>query len=548
MKALLLSLLLAGPAFADGLDESVSFSRNADFYATGATLGADTDGDEKVDLLYPSATVQVNAGDLAPGAVVQQALLYWAGSIPDMDDCGGPSTMDDEVDLTTPGAPSAVRITADACACDAAGAMAYDIQACKADVSQLVQEDGTALAGNWTVAGFDALVDNGSTHNASFAIVLFYSAPNLPSRRLTLYDGLQRMDNDSGTFSLTGLEIDDPPAGELTWYALEGDISGSSDEEVSVAGFPGGGPLVLSDPWNPANNPMNRTINTTTPPQEGVIGVDVDAFDISEALAPGDSRLDVTWTADMDKWWMVFQVVGVNVFHAALASNSSLRWSLLRDENLDGAVGPGDTLRYIAELTNGGDGNAVVDVELPLPPEAMAGSVIGTAGGVDTSSAVVLSVDGVAVPAGDTVIVEFDVIVAQVPDGSEMVAEAEYTLVPEGSLGRLTADPVIIHVDTDGDGIWDAGDPCPEVAGDCDGSADGGDLDGDSGRAPPRQTGCGCSSGGAPGWGLLLLPLLALVRRRGLTPSEPAPTVRDVSSTRTSEHHHHHHPVRGWRV
>ena len=521
MRLLLLLLLLPATAPAESLTERVSFSRNADFFATGATLAADTDGDTNVDLLLSQATVQVTAGDLVPGATIQQALLYWAGSVEDMDDCdpSAPSAIDDQVELLTPDAPFPAVVAAQACYCDAAGAMAYDVQACRADVTGLVQDSGTALVGAWTLTGFTALIDNGSTHNASFAIVLFYTASELPNRRLTLYDGLQRMNDDSGTFSLTGLDVDDPPSGDLTWYVLEGDIGGSSDEEVSVQGWPGGGPLVLSDAVNPPNNPMNRTINTTVPPQEDVIGVDIDSFDISAALAPADTSLDVTWTADSDKWWAVFEVVGVNVFYAAFSAQSSLRWSLIDDADGNDVVGPGDTLRYMAELVNGGDGNADLDVELPLPPEAAGGAVVELAGGVNTSSSFVLSVDGVPVPAGATALIEFDVIVADVPDGSEMEVVLDYVVRPEGALGQLVADPALVHRDGDGDGIFDWDDPCPDVPGttcvDDDDDAVGADDDDD--RSPPRQSGCSCRSAGsrASGWpAVMLLGVAGAAARR----------------------------------
>lgn len=48
--------------------------------------------------------------------------------------------------------------------------------------------------------------------------------------------------------------------------------------------------------------------------------------------------------------------------------------------------------------------------------------------------------------------------------------------------------------------------------------------DDDVGRPAPRQSGCGCASGGAGsvGWIALLVPALWRRRRRGLDPSPPA--------------------------
>lgn len=517
-----LLLLLAPPAFAEPLTEAVSFSRNADFFATGATLAVDTDNDSNVETLRPEAMVQINEADLAPDAVVQQALLYWGGSIHDYGDCDPSlvSTIDPDVEVIVPGG-APVLVTADVCHCDAAGAMSYDVQACRADVTNLVLGGGAELTGNWTVGGFQAWLDDVSTHNASFALVIFYTAPDLPQRRLTLYDGLQRMSQNSTTLELDGIEVNDPPSGDLTWYVLEGDIGGSTGEGVTAQGRPGGTLQWLSDAVNPPGNPMNRTINTTQPPQEGVIGVDVDTFDLTAAVAAGDTSLDVTYTADSDKWWIVFNVVGINIFYSAFGDDSQLRWSLLEDRDGNGEPSPGDTLRYTVELVNGGTGNASVDVVFPLPPEAAAGAVVNAGGGTNGSSGLTLRILSVPVDAGSDAVIELDVELADVPDGTVMEASADYSVQPEAGAGVLTADAVTIRRDGDGDGAFDQDDNCPDLPNDQqDSDGDGvgdacgdGDDDDSAGVADeaPRQ-GCGCGAGGSAA-----LPLLWLlgVRRRG---------------------------------
>ena len=113
----------------------------------------DTDGDGAVDVLLGSASVGVESGDLAQGAFLQQALVYWGGTIAENANCGGPdSSIDETVEITVPqGAPTTV--TADACFCSGADNQSRDVQACRADVSALVTEAGGQLGDRGTLGG-----------------------------------------------------------------------------------------------------------------------------------------------------------------------------------------------------------------------------------------------------------------------------------------------------------------------------------------------------------------------------------------------------------
>ncbi|MCO4772481.1 MAG: DUF11 domain-containing protein [Deltaproteobacteria bacterium] len=488
------AILAPGLALADTpLAERFSFRRASDFFATGATLAEDTDNDDKVDTLRDSATVLVEELDLAPGAFLQQALIYWGGTIAENANCAGPdSSVDAEVLVTVPGG-SATMVTADTCYCSGADNQSRDVQACRADVSSLVQGAGGQLLGPWTVGSFQANIDDGDVDTASFSLVLIYGAPDLPARQLTIYDGLRTMRYDEVSFQLDDLEVDDPPAGELTLYALEGDIGGSDDESVMARGLPGGRSMLLSDDVNPAQGLINRTINTTYPPQEGVVGVDIDTFDISDALVAGDTSLEVTYAADSDKWWLVFNIVGVRLFFSEF-SQSSLSWTLSDDADGDGAPTPGDELRYTAELVNSGEGNATVSLTADMPPEAASWSLLSTEGGADNSTAAALSVDGVAVDAGGSARVDFVLRIAEVPEGTPI--RVAMSFAADGGGGGLLEAPEV----TVGSGS------VSDTFGDDD---DDGRIDGE------WSQGCACSSAAAstsPPWAVLLL--LGLLRRR----------------------------------
>ena len=482
-------VLGAAPAAADEpLSARFSYQRSSDFFATGATMAISTDGDESPDTPVDPASVTVLASDLAASPTLQQALLYWGGSVPQPGaDCAG--ALDQDVVLSWPGGTAAV--TGDACFCSGAGAASYDVQACRADVTELV---GGAMTGTWSVSGFDAQIADTSTSNASFSLVLIYGAPSLPPRQITVYDGLLTMANTAISLDLTGLAIDDPPIGDLTWYTLEGDVGGSNGERVEVYSTPRGAPFVPSDPLNPADNPMNRTINTTTPPQADVFGVDIDALDISAGLAAGDTAVTVEYSAGADKWWIAYNIVGVDVFFPSFQEGSSLSWAIVEGGG-DGDVHGGDVLRVTAELVNGGEGNAVVTLRAPVDP-LFSGVQVVEADGVDGSSPSEVVITNLAIPSGGASVVRWELTVGEVDANLGLDLTAEWSVPAEGTSGVLQAPHLVVLA---GEG------------GDDDDSAFGFGDD-DDGRGV-SQAACGCATSGGGGWVAIAL-VAAIARRR----------------------------------
>lgn len=513
MRALMTRFALAGSAaalallsspltFADQpLTQLSTWSGSLDFFATGAPLAEDgADGDTTlVDTLLASASVDVSTTNVLAGAELVAAYIYWGGSIVN-DDCVG-ANIDDAVDFTPPGAATPTAVTADACYCSDAGAFGYDVQLCRADVTSLV----TTINGTYTVGGFAALIENSSTNNASFSLVLVYEDGTLPPRRIGLWDGVQTMhvdENATEVITLSGLDIDSPPQGDLTWYALEGDFGGSEGESVSVAGVPGGGSVVLGDALNPTTNPMNHTINTTTPPQDFSIGVDIDRFDITAALANTDTAVEMTYTAGDDKYWIAYNIVGVNVFEPFFGADSNKSWALEIDADANATPSVGDTVRYTVELVNTGTAVGVVDVDDLIPAEAASWQLVDAGGGADASTTSALAVNGITVAAGAAEEVVFDVVLADVPDETVMANTADFDATPDGDAGSLVAPDVTIRRDADADTVFDNDDNCPADPnpGQEDGDNDGlGDACDTSGSGGVGGTGAGGAAVGGAG-------------------------------------------------
>ena len=453
-------LLCSSVAHADEpIVQRQTWSGHLGFFASGAPLAVDgPDADTtSVDQLAQPATVQVPAADLPPGAQLIAAYLYWGSSIPNSE-CADITDIDDSVDLSAPDS-ALVPIVADDCFCSVAGSMAYDVQLCRSDITASI----TTLEGEYAVSELDALISNETTHHASFSLVIVYWAPELPPRRVALYDGLLTMANDTNVeeiITLGGLDIDDPAVGDLTWYVLEGDEGGSSGEGAEVTGLPGGAQLTLADAINPAGNPMNHTINTTTPVQTESLGVDIDRFEIDAALDPSDDAVQLRFTAGIDKWWLAYGIVGVNVFEPVLADLSGKGWMLRDDADGDGSPSSGDTIRFTIRLRNTGNAEAMVTVVDPIPMAAASWALADAAGGTDASAGDTLIVEDIPLSVGGEANVLVDVVLDDVAPGTEVVNVAEYVAQPGSVAGSLVAPALVVGEPTAGDstGVDSTGD------------------------------------------------------------------------------------------
>jgi len=495
--ALLLSLTATGSARADEpLALRRSWAGKLDYFSTGAPLATDTNNDGKVDKPAQPSTVTVGASDLAPGAVLDAAYLYWGATRP-ATNCQ-PDKLDREVSFTPPGGP-ATPVMAEVCHCSASPG--YDMQLCRAEVTAQLG----ALAGEYAVEGLDALIMNGDTNNASFALVLVYGAESLPQRRIGLYDGLLGLSGSgtpTTTVSFSEVDVSDPPQGDLTWYALEGDTAVNQNEFVEVKALPGGGQAKLGDAINPPNNPFNRTINTSEPPQTGVTGVDVDRFSLAGILKAGDDSLEVTYSAGLDKYWIAFNVIGVDVFEPLFSASSSKSWALSQDLGGDGQPSAGDTVTYTIFLENTGTAPGTVTLSDEIPAGAASWQLVADGGGVDKSVGDTLVIEDLTLLPGQSLAVVLEIVLADLPDNTPVLNVAE--LSGDGGPVELVAPVLLLRRDGDGDAVFDSDDNCPELANpdqadaDLDGVGDACEAVGTSGDASsgePGSSGDDASSG-----------------------------------------------------
>ncbi|MDX9721979.1 MAG: MopE-related protein [Myxococcota bacterium] len=465
-------LFTALPALADEpITLRQTWQGNIDYFMTGAALATDgSDSGGEADTLLPQVSFDVTSSDVPVTATLESAILYWGGTQnqPSGGACSTTSTVPDKVvQLTLPGGSVHTVTAADIdCYCADGGASSYDMWVCHAVVTDLFTSSSAPIIGTYTVGSYSGKISNSATDNASTTLLLVYSDNSLNPRQVSLYDGNLTMASSTEVVSLTGLDIDSPPSGKLTYYALEGDVGAGTGnkEQVAVNGNPGGaGPLVLTDVINPANNPMNGTINTTDPVQSGLVGVDIDQYDISAALTARDSSLDVTYNATSEKWWIAVNVVGFDTYDPNFALTSTKTSVLHLDLDSDGAADVGDTVRYTISLRNSGNEQGSVSVTDAIPAQAASWNFISTSHGSNASSGNTLRVNNIVVaPLGMATIV-FDVVIANVPDETWMYNSFTWSAPLEGGAGgSAAASGVLLRRDRDGDGWHDNDDNCPD--------------------------------------------------------------------------------------
>jgi len=447
--------LFASPSFAnEPLQLRQTWEGKVSSFMTGVPMAYDTNNNQRADKLILPAVVQVPSSAVPNGVTLKAARLYWGGTQAQMgDDCTG-SAPDREVRISRP--DGAVRnIIADRCYCSGADATSYDVWVCHADITA---DAGDQIVGQWSIDDYEGLIADGSTDTASAAFLFVYEKDDLPPRRVALYDGNYVLSNQEVTFRLD-VNVDTNPDGDLTFYVMEGDIAGEGNEFVRVDGIPGNaGPILLEDDINPADNPFNRTINTTDPPRTGVVGVDVDRFDITAALTPGDTAVDVTYSAGEDKVWLAVNVIGVNLFDPVLSQKSFKSLSVMGEVAM-----PGDTVRYEIHLENTGNEAGTVTLTDELS-EHFASWTLVSGAGVDMSTATTLRLQNVSVAPGQSIKVLIDAVIGPVEDNTVISNLASWSQPAEGGYpGEVVAADLIVRSDRDGDGVFDDDDNCPDV-------------------------------------------------------------------------------------
>ncbi|MGB5260871.1 MAG: hypothetical protein WBO34_10175 [Gammaproteobacteria bacterium] len=280
-----------------------TFVGDLDYAATGGTLRTQPNTGNACAVTNSGSA---NLSGIPAGSTITAAYLYWAGS---------GSTPDNNVTL------DGVAISADRSFTETftVGGTNYDFFSGFEDVTSQVSTKGN---GTYTFANL--AVNNGSPHCAvsavmsGWSLLVIYENPAEPLRVINVFDGFQFFRGSSialpsSNFIIPATGIDGKH-GILTWEGDSGNSTslGGFNETLTFNG------IALTDGFNPANNQFNSTINMLG--NNTAYGVDLDIYDISALLSPGDTSATSVYSSGQDLVLLSMEVLSVtNVPIADLA-------------------------------------------------------------------------------------------------------------------------------------------------------------------------------------------------------------------------------------
>ncbi|WP_082960184.1 beta strand repeat-containing protein [Maribacter hydrothermalis] len=308
------------------------FDGRYDYATTGGTLRTGNN-----DSRATSAAITTNSSNqltsIIPNTgVVEKAYLYWAHS-------GG--TRDENV--TFEGQTVSANFVYQTVLED------MSFYGYVSDVTNIISGIGNL---NTNVFDFSNLsIDNtGSYYTRAttlggWSLMVFYEDQSLPAVNINLYQGFDGLSNEGTSFTLDSFYAIAGVGAKATFLSWEGDASldgntGTNPEALSITNESANTFNLTGDGGNPGNNAYNSTIydNTISPVYNtpNIYGVDLDTYDISTYISPGDSQ--VTANVDMAQDFVINNVVVIKVPSNLIAG------TVFEDMNYPGGNGRNQTL------------------------------------------------------------------------------------------------------------------------------------------------------------------------------------------------------------
>ncbi len=429
------------------------------------------------------------------GAVVTHAELYWGATLQG----GAPSAF---VVVDRPGVFTENVNAAQTVSANVNGKLWYQS---RADVTALIKQRGTGAYSVTGVASLDVRNRDDEEQFAAWSLVVFYYLPTAPVRNLTLFDGLDPVENGFTDAAIGGFVVPNTGfVGTMGVVAYEGDRIYTGDS-LSF-GRSAATLTLLTNPLNPADNFFNGTRSALGAPVTvvgdlpqlsgapgSVSGVDMDIVDITPLLAANQTTGLLRARSTNDTFAVGVLSTSISTVMPDFTKSPKTVANLTRP----GAPIAGDLLEYSIEVLNdGSDASARTLLRDPVPVgltfvpgsiQVTTGPNMGTktdAAGDDqgeydgaTRTVVVRLGTGANATAGGSLAigasstVKFRVRVdagaaGTIPNKATIlsggvVATGVGVLGPStwGSMGPGsqpdTPTPVVIGVDTDGDGLPD---------------------------------------------------------------------------------------------
>lgn len=335
----LAALFEATPAFAQAqtpIARSQRFSGYINFVTTGGSLR--TQSNTGNACAVGTTSTQALSG-VPAGTTILAAYLYWGGS------ASTTGTGGTQIDASVTLNGNTVNANRTFTATYDNGGTLLRYFGGVADVTNRVTGNGSFTFGGLTV-------NNGAPHcgvagvTAGWGLVVIYQGGAERLRAINIFDGLQFFRGNSLTLTPDGFRIPatniDGRVAVITW---EGD-PGNSDPLNGVAERLGFNGTTLDDGLVPAGSAptvqqFDGTVNT-----QGVVtswGVDVDSYDVSTLLAPGQQSASTVYSAGGDLVLLTAQIV---------SATSEPRVDLALTKTVNGPLIVGSNTTYTLTASN----------------------------------------------------------------------------------------------------------------------------------------------------------------------------------------------------
>ncbi|MCJ7467836.1 MAG: right-handed parallel beta-helix repeat-containing protein, partial [Maribacter sp.] len=317
------------------------FSGYYDYTTTGGSLRTQDNNTDPCAITAASSNTLLSP--IPAGATIKKAYLKWAHSS---------QNVDDMVTFEGQNVTASVIYGSNI----GSGRQFYGYMS---DVTSLVQAIPNPSTNVFDFTGLT--IDNSNTYCSSatvlggWTLMVFYELATLPAVTINLYDGFSGESNSSSSYTLGGFFAIGASGAKTTVLSWEGDQTLSNNELLTVTSGLGTYKLTGDGDNNgtTTNNPFNSTIfdNTVTPiiNQTTPYGLDLDTYNISPYITPGETSVTTTVQSGQD-------FVMVNSVLLKVPSNL-ITGTVYEDKNYGGGVG-----RSLA--ASGGVGTAAATVEL----------------------------------------------------------------------------------------------------------------------------------------------------------------------------------------
>ena len=297
------------------------FDGYVDYSTTGGSLRTQPNGVDPCAITTSSSNTLTSP--IPVTANIEKAILYWAhsGATPDTQVTFDGSTVNAEFIYGS----------------SLGGRTYYEGMS---DVTALVAAAPNLSTYSFTFTGLT--VDNsggycGSTVIGGWALMVFYNDISLPASTINVYEGFSAEQFSSTSYTLGGFFAIGATGAKTSVLSWEGDQSLSNNELLTVTTGIGTNKLV-GDGDNDGvttNNPFNSTVfdNTVVPVVNNATtyGLDLDTFDVSPFITPGESSLTTTVQSGQD--YVIVNAVALKVPSNLVAG------TVFEDVNYGGGAG-----------------------------------------------------------------------------------------------------------------------------------------------------------------------------------------------------------------